>query len=491
MKAESRKPKAVSRATPRPAQLPRPAFRFPLSAFPPSRASRLAPRALTLIELLVTIVILVTLLAAVLPAVSPNNDGRKVREASRQLVSLFAQAQAQAARDGRAVGVGFRDTWTDADKNNVVNPGELTGMALEAYIIAEPPVFTGFSTGAAVRIHGGGNDNDPFGLNGNVPTLPNTNPPQPPLVNLVFGRGVGGEGIDVTDPSNGIPPQMFRGARMDEDGDIDDPGDIVEVGREVFEILSNDCDDVDDTDATPDVTDITDNDGVTYMKAQQVLTARWLSHRNRPLALLPRGGKAYRIRRAPSAENSPSRTAAETVQFPRGIGIDMAETKGNVVIGIVFSPNGTVDAYYEDGDKDDLDEPVFILLGRTENGHGWPGPNYTPPGLDLELEVYEQYDFRGTPTDPDDDVLAQRRREMNLFNPDSRWVTITPAGRVISSENAIFDPRKLLDDPNDQTSGRFVDNLSGAEIDQLRAQRDRYRNEAQRYARALESEGGG
>jgi len=423
----------------------------------------------------------------VLPAVSPNNEGRKVREASRMLVSLFAQAQAQAARDGRSVGVGFRDTWNDANKNNVINPGELNGMALEAYIIAEPPVFTGFSTGAAVGITKG--DGSPFApLNGDAPALPNTNPQQPPLVNLVFGRGVGGEGIDVTDPSNGIPPQLFRGAKMELNGSIDDPGDIVEVGQEVFEIISNDCDDVDDTDATPDVTDITDNDGVTYMKAQQVLTARWLSHRGRPLALLPRGGKAYRIRRGPSAETSPSRTAAETVQFPRGIGIDMADTKGNVVIGIVFSPNGSVDAIYEDGDKDDPEDPVFILLGRAENGHGWTG--VITPELDLDPDVYDKYDFRGgSEEEPDDDVLAERRREMNLFNADSRWVTVTPAGRIVSSENGIFDPRTLLFDPSDPAKGRFVDKLTGPQF--LWEQRERFRFEAQRYARALESEGGG
>src|SRR5689334_13735829 len=65
--------------------------------------------ALTLIELLVTIVIMVTVLAGVLPLVSPNNNSRKIREGSRQLNTLFSQAQAQAARDGRPVGVAFRE----------------------------------------------------------------------------------------------------------------------------------------------------------------------------------------------------------------------------------------------------------------------------------------------------------------------------------------------------------------------------------------------
>src|SRR5215211_4832924 len=86
-------------------------------------------RALTLIELLVTIVIMVTVLAGVIPMLSPNNDVRKIREAARELNSLIAQAQAQAARDGRPVGVAFREFGTSSP---------YSGMALEAYLIAEP-----------------------------------------------------------------------------------------------------------------------------------------------------------------------------------------------------------------------------------------------------------------------------------------------------------------------------------------------------------------
>jgi type II secretory pathway pseudopilin PulG len=464
MKAESRKPKAVSRATSRLTQLPRPAFRFPLSAFPSPRA------ALTLIELLVTIVILVTLLAAVLPAVSPNNEGRKIREASRQLVSLFHQAQAQAARDGRPVGVGFRDTWNDADNDNVIDPGELTGMAIEAYIIAEPPPFAGFSTGAAAAVMN--RQGNPFVQVTNAPLV---GPGQPPIVNIVFVRGVGGEGL-IVDGGDAIPPQTFRGAFIGPNGGIAGSGDLVEIGQELFELISNDCDDADnDTDTTPDTEDGTENG---YLKSQTVVAARWLSHRNRTIQLLARGGKAYRIRRSPMANTSPSRTAAESIQFPRGIGIDFDPTDGNWQVGVVFSPTGAIDAVYMDGQKQSA-RPFFMMLGQFENANPWNGPASTNNVDDID---YTKYDFTDVPQDSEgDDEVALRRRETNLLNADSRWVVVSPAGRVVASENAFFDPRQDV----------FVNGTPPNTDDSPPAQRERQRDAARQYAANYESEGGG
>ena len=65
-------------------------FYFPV----PSPQLPTPHRGMTLIELMVVIVILVTLVAGVLPLVSPNNDARKISEASRSLQTYFVQAQA-------------------------------------------------------------------------------------------------------------------------------------------------------------------------------------------------------------------------------------------------------------------------------------------------------------------------------------------------------------------------------------------------------------
>jgi prepilin-type N-terminal cleavage/methylation domain-containing protein len=413
---------------------------------PGSRIQNRRARGLTLIELLVTIVILVTLIAGVLPLISPNNDSRKIRESSRQLVSLLQQAQAQAARDGRPVGVGFTDP--DGD-----------GMALEAYIIAEPPAFTGFASSSSCVFSPPNNNAPTFGQG------------VPPLLNVTFGRGVGGERVILDDPGDVIPPQMFRGGKLNADmsGRMDTPGDIIEVGNEQFEIVDLDCDDVDDQDSNPDVETI---NNVEYLTSQKSLTVRWISWRNRDARLAPRGGKAYRIRRRPMTNLAPSRTAAEAIQFPRGVGIDFDPTDGNFSLGVVFSPTGSIDALYLDGSRRPVEEPLYILLGRSENANP-PTGNAPPNDID-----YSRYAFN---TSDADDELADRRTKVNLLNADSRWVVITPAGRILGAENYLFDPR----------APQIVNGTDTGDTSDPWQQRDRQRKIAQHYARNLDSEGGG
>jgi prepilin-type N-terminal cleavage/methylation domain-containing protein len=473
---------------------------LPTAYFPPPTAHCPLPtahssRGLTLIELLVTIVILVTLLAAVLPAISPNNEGRKVREATRQLTSLFAQAQAQAARDGREIGVSFGETvtWNDANDDNLRQEDELTrsGMALEAFVIAEPPPFAGFSEASAVGVVDPNTNNLYAQLFNNLPPI---GPNDPPLVNLVFGHNVGGEAF-ASDPSDAIPPRTFRGAVYEQQDDgtwqLEGAGDLVQIGREVFELLRNDYDNNDN-----DNDDVNDEEqtsiGAYYLKSQTTIAARWLTWRYRSAELAPRGGKAYRIRRRPMHEERPSRTSAAALQFPRAIGIDMDATEGNSLASIMFSPTGALGAEYHDDHLQDDRHDVFILLGRVENAN--------PVGLsdfdvdkdgDVDMDDVDVdltfYDCRDVVTD---DELAQKRREVNLFNPDSRWVAISPSGRVVAAENYIFDPRELLDDPDNPSQGTFLENLSGTEFEQLDAQRERFRWEAQTYARQFQSDSG-
>ncbi len=462
----SSRPRCAPRLT-----LPPSPFPIPPSAFqPPHSAS--SRQALTLIELLVTIVILVTVLGAVLPLVSPNNDARKIREASRQLTSLFAQAQAQAARDGRPVGVGFVDTWTDNDDDGNHDPGEQTGMALEAFLIAEPPPFAGFNSDAAVYI-----PRDPS----YHPPQP-TDPNEPPLLNVQFGHGVGGEGFQFSDDpgdlSDAIPPQMFRGRKVDENNPnrVLVHGDFLEIGQELFEIVQDDYDD----EQNDDVQNI---NGVDYMAAQKVLTVRWLTWRYRDIQLAPQGGKSYRLRRRPMAEETPSRTSAEAIQFPRGVGVDFDPTDGNTSLSVLFSPTGAIDSVYVDGRKDDDREMVFIMLGLTENANP---PTGDPPPDDID---YTRYDFSDVPDDEDgNDVLRQRRQEVNLLNLDSRWIAVAPSGRVVGAENQIFDPREerfTVGDPDNPIRDLNGNPIEGTDPDD---QRDRQRRVAQEFAEQLRSD---
>ena len=95
---------------------------------------------MTLIELMVVIVILITLVAGVLPLVSPNNDSRRIADSARSMQTFLMQAQAEAARLGRPVGVGFRET------------GVNSGVALEAYQMVVPPPYPGSSTLSRVSV---------------------------------------------------------------------------------------------------------------------------------------------------------------------------------------------------------------------------------------------------------------------------------------------------------------------------------------------------
>jgi type II secretory pathway pseudopilin PulG len=451
-------------------------LRIPLSTFPfPLSRQR---EGLTLIELLVTIVILVTLLAGVLPLVSPNNEARQVREATRQFTSLLMQAQAQAARDGRPVGVGFSDP--DGD-----------GMALEAFIIAEPPPFTGFASSSAVVVVPPG---ELMGPNANAPLLPLI---YTPLVNLVFGRGVGGElgpyGFIHNDASDVIPPQMFRPGELEIETDqdtgqleleVEKPGDLVEIGDELFEIVDLDCDDGDpelgdafgdDLGAEPDTVVI---NNVTYLRPQKIVTARWLTYRYRQASQLPKGSKAYRIRRRPMTNLSPSRSTAEAIQFPRGVGIDLDPSEPDWSMGIVFAPNGTVDAYYRDGEREDPEEPVVVMLGRIEGAT--PRPFNTP------------FDPRRYAVNENmtDDEVAELRETINLLNGDSRWVTVTPAGRIVGSENVLFDPRNPSIVSGNPPDPRFAqERIEQGEAPGL--QRERMRVWAQGIVENADGESGG
>ena len=67
--------------------------------------SRIFRRGITLIELLVVIIILTTLVAAAIPILSPSNDDRRLREASRGVNAFITGAQMKAVELRRPYGV--------------------------------------------------------------------------------------------------------------------------------------------------------------------------------------------------------------------------------------------------------------------------------------------------------------------------------------------------------------------------------------------------
>lgn len=375
----------------------RSAVRSPLTAF---------PLGLTLIELLVTIVIMVTVLAGVLPLVSPNNNARKLREASRQLNSLLAQAQAQAARDGRPVGVAFREFGTSSP---------YSGVALEAYMIAEPPPFAGFSEHSRVAISEHP-DKLAYGpeeganANGNGGTLFDPRYRGFKIWRLAFSL-YGQEDL--------IPPRMVRN------------GDVINVDGNHFLIVDDDGSAEGSHQIDPDTG---------YLLPSSMLNSIMLNGNGQQLTF---GPETYSFGR------QPVNTSEQPLQFPRGIGIDLQASGADglnvpaqfdevlpitsskvtpLTIGVMFSPNGSLDSLYIDGARKEGVEQLYLLMGLFENGNS-------------EAQDPKDYDFAAG-TSIVDDELTQRRGRINWLNPDSRWVSVNRAGRIITAENNVsFDPR--------------------------------------------------
>lgn len=354
---------------------------------------------LTLIELLVTIVIMVTVLAGVLPLVSPNNNSRKLREASRQLNSLLSQAQNQAARDGRPVGVAFREFGA---------AGSLSGMTLEAFTIAEPPPFAGFSEHSRVSIleppDSGltyGDQSDPNNANGNQGKL---------FDPLYRGYKIWQLYFTLYDADDLIPPRMIRN------------GDVLNVEGNHFLV-------VDDPGGSEGAHAVDKDTG--YVTPTSRLFAIWLDARGR--TAIP-GKKQYSFRRQPVS------TSDQPLQFPRGIGIDLEgsgadglnvpsslDNVGPTTVSVMFSPNGSLKTLYQNDNRMDGVEQVYLLLGLVENGNG-------------NALNRDDYDFVGNPAADAADV-ASRRSRVNWLNPDSRWVSVNRTGRIITTDNFVsFDP---------------------------------------------------
>jgi len=388
---------------------------------------------------LVTIVIMVTVLAGVIPMLSPNNDSRKIREASRQLNSLLAQAQAQAARNGRPVGVAFRESTSGTRIVDGQRRPIPSGMALAAYIIAEPLPFAGFSEWSRVVIA-----RDPANATYGPPNEPNVGD---------NANGNGGErfeskclgwplynvGFIIYNSPDPFPPRTFR------------IGDTIDVGGNEFLI-------VDDADQTM-APNMEDPDAPGFLladAAEPVLSCVWTNYHGQAA---PQGARAYKIRR------QPTNASDEPLQFPRGIGIDLQgsgvnqevnlpgqtfptqqsfdDNSENDTVGIMFGPSGAVTDFYFNGQRINRVEQIFLLVGKIESGNV---DNGTPAVEDDRYNFSDVQDVQIA----DDGEVDRRRREVNWTDPDAQWVTVAArSGRIITSENRLTDLRDNKTDGDD------------------------------------------
>ena len=112
---------------------------------------------MTLIELLVVIIILTTLVAAAIPLLSPTNDDRRLREATRGVNTFITGAQTRAIALAPAV---RRRAQAALARHEAA--AEDNGVCLEVFYVEQQPPYAGFDAtrGPAwpfipIRRHGG------------------------------------------------------------------------------------------------------------------------------------------------------------------------------------------------------------------------------------------------------------------------------------------------------------------------------------------------
>ena len=355
-----------------------------------------SPMGMTLVELLVVIVILTTLVASIVPILSPNNDARKIREASRELHAYITLAQAKAARSGRPVGIAFQESSAGS------------GVALEAFQLQVPKWFAGFSEDSRVRMQKTSFTYNPDGNDGmDFASLHNGRS----LYNISFELA-GGTNPDL------FPPGMIR------------IGDIIDIEGKQLLIVDDG-----DPDTQPN---LVDGSGFLVPDASFPTVCVWLNDTGQVASYTQR---RYKIIRQPvNSTESP-------LQLPSGVAIDMqgSVTEGNAdsdrfpigkslfdgtvispnqnVVGIMFSPTGSVDNIFLNGEQLTSVSKLVLLIGRVENGGidptATPSPWVWQSGTEIE-EVQER---------------------INWLNSDSRLLAIiTRNGRSSVNEVAYVAP---------------------------------------------------
>jgi prepilin-type N-terminal cleavage/methylation domain-containing protein len=394
-------------------------------------------RGMTLIELLVVIVILTTLVGGVLPLVSPNNDTRKISEGARTMQTYFMQAQAEAARIGRPVGVGFRETAGNS------------GVALEVFQLTVPKPYYGSSSLSRVGATALQQDGV-FEKYGDGQSAGGA---------VRFPQYVGAQlyGIDskmalpdntgarVADP---LPPKMFR------------IGDTVVAQGNKFVIIDDDrCKPAMDINSgnwfiNPSTNPPGWENTLFCVRPDEVQ----MQDEAQPLAPPPTG-YSYAIHRQPMADSATRMTSSEAaLQLPSAIAIDLwasgieADRLSNIedvsplfdetilidppqlpyTVGLMFSPNGGIESVWINGKKITELSKMFFLIGRQENGNPDPA-------------LYTVWGGQGR-TGITDDELKDRRSKVNWLNMDSKWLLVNANdGRISVSSNASFDPRDDID----------------------------------------------
>jgi type II secretory pathway pseudopilin PulG len=406
------------------------------------RARFLPPRsALTLIELLVVIIILTTLVSAAIPLLSPTNDDRRLREASRGVNSFISAAQMKAIQLQRPFGVAIKRLSQDTNPNLGTQPiHDDNAVSIELYYVEQPAPFVGFDTTSAAQI---ALDNGPTGGAGQL------------QVRFVRRGNVDPRSTDKLPEGwdrDSIPPYTIR------------PGDVIEIQGSQFRITDTDSDPTTgfytSTSGTPDGTLVMVPVNDTGQQINVEFDNLGRRMRDLPSGTVPTLERPYWTYPTPyKILRQPTPTSAEPFQMPDGTAIDLRasgvgqddyfyvkDVHDNAEgILIMFAPEGRVSRVVFSqmpNDPKPFDETVtdnlFLLIGRRAIA---PPP---PVSSDKSLSTASgNLPAVGAPGA--EQTLQDIKSSVNWLRSESRWIAIgSQSGRVVTVDNASVDPRTVI-----------------------------------------------
>ncbi|MEX2310526.1 MAG: prepilin-type N-terminal cleavage/methylation domain-containing protein [Pirellulales bacterium] len=402
--------------------------------------------AMTLIELLVVIVILTTIVAAAIPILSPANDDRRLREATRGLNTFITGAQTRAIALKRPFGIALKRLSQDTGNTDD------NGVCLEMFYVEQPAPYAGFDANSRTS----------------VALCPESRLKQLGLALVRFDTKASPGtpkqfGLPMGILPDLIPEGLFR------------PGDVIEIAGTRFELLDH------------RLRQYGNNEAGTTMSFDENGFFRFTQQRGSPIALarpLNNSGQQINVKYdnagreiggfaaepywTPPARYRILRQAAPTsdepYQLPEGTAIDLRASgvgrndyfyvpgmnDNSQGVLIMFTPEGRVARVSysqlpitnQNDESPVFDQPVvdniFLLVGKREN---IPAPAASSePTLDLGT-------FSANPPKTEEQ-LSEIREPINWLSGNSRWIVIgSQSGRVVTVENAFVDPAAVLNDP--------------------------------------------
>jgi prepilin-type N-terminal cleavage/methylation domain-containing protein len=381
-----------------------------------------SPSGVTLVEMLIVISIIVILTVASLKLITPAEE-RRVREAARAVNVYISSARNRAIEIGRPCGVIFR-------RANGTNFPTVSTVLDQCEV---PPTYAGDQTNSVVKVQDWTNrpDGNAYFLDGRIVLKVQIQDGQfassllrpgdlmqfngqGPFFTLVYDDDSGSLRTKppyTTSPAMNPPmdPAVKDFMPVDKNGNYD-PNGYYNFSPSALNVDS-----------------------------QGWVTSHWLTVALNPveipLQLLPWD----RFPTTPTKTVSflimrqPVKSSAEPLQLPQGAAVDLDfsgadyqtfqnPTKNNYDVAVIFSPNGSVEGYYWNGQPFHALGPIYMLVGNRSRVRDFvnsplqatPNLNDLPNWADLS-SVWVTINFQ-TGMAVSDEIFA-----INLYDPGLKW----------------------------------------------------------------------